>query len=81
MRLNRAQKEFLLDNWFEPRDLLKIFETIDTGAIADSDIELKPDSSGWPRVIVDGEEATSINAAGYRSKYAELIGLGGEQAV
>lgn len=76
MKLNRAQKEFLLDNWFEPRDLLKIFETADPGLVASRDIELEPDPSGWPRVIVDGEEATSINAAGYRSKYAQLIGLG-----
>ena len=78
MKLNRAQKEFLLDNWFEPRDLMKIFETVDVGRIADRDIELEPDSSGWPRVVVDGEEATSINAAGYRSKYADLIELGDE---
>lgn len=79
MILNREQKEFLLTTWFDDYDRAKIFGTADVDAIAEHEIRLGDVVlTGWPKVFVDGEEATCVNANALSKEMIQLISLSGE---
>lgn len=76
MILNREQKEFLLVTWFDDYDRAKIFGTGDVDVIAEHEIRLGDVVvTGWPKVYMDGEERTSVNANALSKEMLLLISL------
>lgn len=76
MILNREQKEFLLTTWFDDYDRDKIFGTACVDEIAEREIRLGDVVvTGWPKVYVDGEERTSVNANALSKEMLQLVSL------
>lgn len=77
MALNAKQKEFLLTTWFDDRDREKIFETESVEEIMKRDVRLGDVIlTGWPKVFVDGEETTCVNANALSKEMLQLVSLG-----
>lgn len=75
--LNRAQREFLLERFFEDEyDLLKVFGTCDREWLLRQRISVEDDGRGWPRVLMGGMVHTTLNNATYSDEYRELLALG-----
>lgn len=73
MKLNKAQKEYLLDTMFEPGDIYKIFDSISRSWVIHQEIELKKGSSGWYDLYMNGIKYTSVNFKTYPEVLEQVL--------
>lgn len=64
MKLSEKQVEFMLDHWFEPGDVYKIFDSIDRGWLLRQDFELRNLGDIFADVYMNGFPCTRIRTTG-----------------
>ena len=78
--LNKKQKEYLLDTFYEDGyEIWKAYETADRDWIISKRITIADTDDfipGWPTILVDGKPTTAINAEYMPKQWRKLLSLG-----
>lgn len=64
LKLNKNQVKYMLDHWFEPYDIYKIFDSISADWVYDQKFELRNLENSFAEVYMNGFQYTTIRMTG-----------------